>query len=217
MRVRELGERWESPAEPSGGGGDGGGVDRDERQRSATEGEQVGGEQDGGAASGGKRKHKDRHKEKHRHRERDEGETQKRSRADEGLRCGCSPSIRHRRTVFSVLCLKPPLKQVARGLCGPGYVHFAMTSKCHEFPIYSSIQYVCATLMSPSWWQGCGAEREAGGATGAQLAGAAHPGQGCRQAPVRWSVRLGRGSGLAPCVQVAETAQRCCGCCRACS
>ena len=101
VRVRELGERWESPAEPGGGGGDGSGGDRDERRRSAAEGEQVGGEQDGGAASGGKRKHKDRHKEKHRHRERDEGETQKRSRADEGLRCGCSPSIRHQRTVLA--------------------------------------------------------------------------------------------------------------------
>lgn len=136
VRVRELGERWESPAEPGGGdgsgrGGGGGDRGRDERRRSAAESEQ-----DGGAASGGsKRKHKDRHKEKHRHRERDEGETQKRGRADEGIRCGCDLTVSplkynsRRLSVWS----RTWHKDLARGFDTHDCVYSAMKAGCHAF------------------------------------------------------------------------------------
>jgi hypothetical protein len=68
VRVRELGERWESPAaaaadaDVNGGGGDGGGGGGGAREHA-----------NGSEETGGKRKHKDRHRHKERHRERDAG------------------------------------------------------------------------------------------------------------------------------------------------
>ncbi|KAK9845269.1 hypothetical protein WJX81_001675 [Elliptochloris bilobata] len=83
VRVRELGERWESPAEPDDAAAPGSSRGDGGRGRCGSAAEA---EADGGVASGSKRKHKEKHKRREREKERGGSEERKRSRAEEGFR-----------------------------------------------------------------------------------------------------------------------------------